>query len=301
VLLQGAVLLLYTPWLSATLAQTERVRQGFWIERPTPFSVVSTLSTYSGSRLSVFIFVIVALIATLPTLKEKLPRPGETPQLSSLFLPLADGRPSTAAATLLLVTWLFLPLILPLVISQLVEPIYLTRCTIGASLAWYMLLAKGIESARGKPSVQATFVGLLFLCATVNLWQYYSKSRKEQWREVTRYIEYNATPGALVLFYAGFCQAPFDYYAQRPDLIKKSVQDFSPEGDATAQVASVLNGTNEQVWLVLCEEGKRRQGLIRMLHEVFPALSHQRYVGIDLLRMSPSAAQGLNSTTAKGK
>src|SRR5262249_31287822 len=133
VLLQGVILLLYAPWLSATLAQTERVRQGFWIERPTPFSVVSTLSTYSGSRLSFFIFVIVALIATLPTLKEKLPRPGETPQLSSLFLPLADGRPSTAAATLLLGTWLFLPLILPLVISQLMEPIYLTRCTIGAS------------------------------------------------------------------------------------------------------------------------------------------------------------------------
>ncbi|HKA56094.1 MAG TPA: glycosyltransferase family 39 protein [Candidatus Binatia bacterium] len=85
VLLQGAVLLLYTPWLSATLAQTERVRQGFWIERPTPFSVVSTLSTYSGSRLSFFIFVIVALIATLPTLKEKLPPAGRN---TTAFLPL---------------------------------------------------------------------------------------------------------------------------------------------------------------------------------------------------------------------
>src|SRR5262249_29986664 len=160
----------------------------------------------------------------------------------------------------LLGTWLFLPLILPLVISQLMEPIYLTRCTIGASLAWYMLLAKGLESVRSKPSIQATLVGLLCLCATVNLWQYYSKSHKEQWREVTRYIEYNATLGDLVLFYAGFCQAPFDYYARRPDLIKKSVQDFSPAGDAPAQVASVLQETDGQVWLVLCEEGKRRQG-----------------------------------------
>jgi mannosyltransferase len=290
VLLQSIVLLLYAPWLSATLAQTVRVQQGFWVERPTLFSVVSTLSTYSGSRLSFFIFLIAALIATFPTLKEKLHRLGEKQQLSSLFLPLPDGRLSTAAAILLLVTWLFLPLLLPLVISQFMEPIYLTRCTIGASLAWYILLAKGIESTRSKPSIQAPFVGVLFLCSTVNLWQYYTKSRKEQWREVTRYIEYNAAPGDLVLFYAGLCQAPFDYYAKRPDLIKKSVQDFSPEGDATAQVASVLKGANGQVWLVLCEDWKRRKGLVQMLHAVFPALSHQRYVGIDLLRMKSSSA-----------
>ena len=301
VLLQSVVLLLYAPWLSATLAQTERVRQGFWIERPTLFSVVSTLSTYSGSRLSFLIFLVAALIATFPTLKEKLPRLGKKQRFSSSFLPLADGRPSTAAAVLLLVTWLLLPLLLPLVISQFMEPIYLSRCTIGASLAWYMLLAKGIESARSRPSIQAALVGLFFFCSAVNLWQYYNKSRKEQWREVARYVEYNAAPGDLVLFYAGFCQAPFDYYAKRPDLIKKAVQDFSPEGDATAQVASVLNGTDGQVWLVLCEDWQRRKGLTQRLHEVFPALSHQRYVGIDLLRMKPSSAQRRNSTPSEGR
>jgi hypothetical protein len=168
-------------------------------------------------------------------------------------------------------------------ISQFLVPIYLPRATIGASLSFYLLVAKGMENIRNK-SIKLSIIGLIIFFSLANIIRYYTKINKEQWREVANYIDINAEPGDLLLFNAGFCQENvFDYYSKRTDLNKKpfteKTRDINEEN--IKELEPTVKGHN-RIWLILSHSHDYKGLIAKTLSESYNLLYYKKYVGIEV-------------------
>jgi len=174
------------------------------------------------------------------------------------------------------------------VISQFATPLYLTRATIGASSAWYILAAKELESLGSRKILQFALVGLIVSCSMVNVWRYHSKIKKEQWREVADYVDIYAKREDLLLFYeAGLCRSAFDYYSRRTDLRKQSLQDiFLNIDQIDKETLEQSVGNSDTVWIILCNRGEERKKIEQVLRGVSTNVRHEQYVKLDLLRFT---------------
>ncbi len=131
---QGLLFLLFLPWLGVLVDQVNHIQRGYWITSPTLSSLVTTFSTYSGSDLSLVLFLLTIALPVI--LRSRIENP-------------AEGHPTSPERPLLLIgLWLATPILVPFILSQFIQPIYLTRGTIGASCAFYLMLAKGADSVR---------------------------------------------------------------------------------------------------------------------------------------------------------
>jgi mannosyltransferase len=279
--------LLYVPWLGVMVDQTLRFQSASWIDTPTLRSLVNSFSTYSGSRFSLAAFLLIFLISIViwgKTSESSSSRMGSLPQNHWV----QHGRLSSIASVLLLSLWLLTPILLSFVISQFVTPLYLTRATIGASLAWYILAAKGLESLGSRKMLQFALVSLIVCCSVVNVWRYHSKIKKEQWREVANYVDTYAKQEDLLLFHeAGLCRSAFDYYSRRTDLVKQPLQDMFlniDEVDKEALKQSV--GNYDTVWIILCNRQEERKRIERVFREVSTDVLYKQYVKLDLFRFT---------------
>jgi hypothetical protein len=170
---------------------------------------------------------------------------------------------------------LFIPIILPFLISQFSAPIYKYRCVIGASLALYLLAAKGIRSLAFAPA-KLIAAGTITAFSLVAVWGYYGEVQKEQWREAASYMDSNAKPEDLILFNAGYSQRPFNYYSKRSDLIKESFPPGIIKSDrkATEELSSLTKGYG-RIWLILSHSHDYRGLSAEALGKIY-RLAHQR-------------------------
>jgi hypothetical protein len=125
---------------------------------------------------------------------------------------------------------------------------------------------------------------LIFIFFAVNLYGYYTKVKKEQWRELARYVDNQAGPGDLVLFSPAFCQHAFDYYSTRRDLTKKGPRD-NGDDEAKRRQLIMMSTESDPVWFVLCDDRAKRTSMEQMLGEAYPHLSRVHFKELDLLRL----------------
>lgn len=221
-----------------------------------------------------------------------------------------DEEESAFKSIPLLSVWLFTPVILPFVISLFSQPIYQFRYTIGASPAFLLLVAAGIEGMRFKP------LKMLLICAVIlpslaNVWGYYKTPHRPQWREVGNYLNQNARSGDLILiipkggriggrkdknsgmeddhFAAPGHRGPvltevaFDYYLKRTDAAVKIFHVRTGKrrsGKDISELCSMVRGFN-RVWAVL-RRGVDGDGLIEeTLNECHKLIYSKKYKGIE--------------------
>ena len=148
---------------------------------------------------------------------------------------------------ILLIIWLFVPILVPFIISQVITPIYLARYTIGASPAFYLLIAKGMSVAGKKTMLSLLLVIAVF--SSFGLYDYYSIDIKEQWREVVGIISERAKQDDVLIFCKPYVQLPFDYY------YKGDLEEFGVPENASAQdIAALVNNAIEgksRLWLIV--------------------------------------------------
>ena len=169
-----------------------------WIEEPSIRSFIDTFRyLYSGSIFIFTIFLLFILIALFDEEKSK---------------------------TALMLTLCVLPPGLLFVISKLWHPVYLDRYTIGASIPFYILVAKGILMT--KPATRSFGILFILLASFEPLNNYYLDSspynyRKVNWRKVVTFIEKNVSNNDLIIFDAWYVERLlFNYYSKRKDLTK---------------------------------------------------------------------------------
>jgi len=191
----------------------------------------------------------------------------------------------------LLTLWLFIPIILPFLISLFIVPVYLARYTIGASLAFYLLIAKGISNINHK-HVKLTIVIIIISLSAINVERYYSNTNKAQWREIANYIDNNAQPEDLVLMNFGSLvrEICFEYYSKRTDITKKTFQDYLEVGDnisVTEEYIKELNQTingKKRIWLILYWPSTTDpEGLlVKTLSDYYDLTGHEEYRAFEI-------------------
>jgi hypothetical protein len=213
-------------------------------------SLIHTFSEYAGSY---FLMCFFALLIFFSFFKMK--RTAGSISKKNLFTTIENCtwniEFSHIKRALLLLLWLFIPVVLPFLVSFLYKPIYETRYTVAASLPFYILLAKGIEKLENK-YLQAAIIIIIAFFSLGNIQEYYTKVQKQQWREVARYIDKNARYGDTLFFYPGYTRkAVFNYYSKRKDFKKKRIPyNLKFEGINPEKVELITEGY-KSFWLVV--------------------------------------------------
>ena len=280
ILFQIILVILYVPWIFVLASQIlELQTRGFWVHVPTMRSIIGTFWDYSGSTLLLLFFLILSFfsIVTYEKVKGKI---NWKDFLKSIECYSRNISLSNVNRIYFLVVWLLTPIILPFIISLFLTPIYWTRFTIAASLAFYILIAKGIDNINNK-SIKLVVIILVIALSLGCVGEYYSEVNKEQWREVANYIDINAESGDLILFHQGWCQIVFDYYSKRTDLNKKpfTVRDINEEN--IKELGPTVNGYNK-VWVIHSHSSDYKGLIKKTLNESYNVAYHKKYVGIDL-------------------
>ena len=279
---QIVIFFLFSPWLSIFITQTLKLqRSGFWIPTPSLCSIIKSFITYSGSSLLFLISLILFFYSPI-TCKKICGNFSRKNMFKSIESYCWEIRLFNTDKIYLLLVWLFTPIVIPFIISRLSTPIYWSKYTIVASLAFYILVAKGIINIRNKYMkiiVIFVIIGFSLLC----LRGYYTTINKEQWRDVASYIDTNSDNGDMLLFSAGIQDIIYNYYSKKTNLIQKSFpgKNQSVDEKNIEALTSSVEGY-KRVWVIL-SHSKDEKGLItQKINESYNLTYHKEYVGIKI-------------------
>ncbi|MBA2556605.1 MAG: glycosyltransferase family 39 protein [Chloroflexi bacterium] len=273
----------FLPWAILLLQQYDRLDGVFWVPVPTLYSVAETFYEYVGSTVLVQLCLLLGLLglvrATPAGGAVSLRHPVRSLEDVVWTVRLADLK-----ATWLLICWLTIPIGVLFVISRLATPLYLTRATIAASSAFYLLAARGLTQLGGFGVLVAVLLAMLF---TGELAGYYRTTTKEQWSLVARDVLEHARPGDVFVFHDRARQVPFDYYVTRQDLHRVGFParrfgdgDSVTEGDMHTFPEWV--DSSPRVWLVLSFGRDRHDRIKERLLRTRTVALHRRYDGVEL-------------------
>ena len=278
--MQGVAGVLSLVWTLVAWRQY-RALDTFWVPRPSLYSVYESLYDYLGSSLLLAGFALLAAVGFLTI------RRLTTPSLSSLSDALESAawevRLAPLRGTLLLVTWLVVPVAALLVVSWVATPVYLTRATIAASLPLLILAARGIDHLPSA-TVRVGVASLLCLLMTREAASYYRETTRQAWRPVSEAIASRVRPGDLVLFHPGGGQRAFEYYVRRTDIrrvgfpVRRLVRGESLDQKDIAGLPEDVRRAG-RIWLVLVNSADNGLLLKTLAHgrvvswqERFPAI-----------------------------
>ena len=257
IVLQGTLLSVYALWVPNLINQAFRIQQSLQhipAEAPSIDAISSSLLFFSSDIPLLFsIFLILSLFSII-TYEKSLGRIDRKNSVKPIENYRWHVRISNLNPAFFLLTWLLTPIILPLIISNFFTPIYYPRFAIAASLALYILVAKGISNLHSQRIKRAVIL-VIIIVSLVYAANYYSTVYKPQFRESLSYINNNAKSGDLILLFNPTHYqeiVPLDYYVKRTDVVKQ-ILPGSVLADINAHKGRLLAHTNghHRVWIVL--------------------------------------------------
>lgn len=240
VLSATGVVVLVAPWLLFVLpAQASRVTQTFWVSRPSIVEPVVTLY---------LLLVGYAIPASLSFV-------GLFVTLALVGIALYQIRYHRSRMLVLVVVWLFVPVVLVWGISQW-APMYLDRVFIGSAPALYILLAWGL--LRMPRVLRWVLVAALVGTVCLSLGYYYLEDRyhKPPMRDVARYVSERAAAGDVVLHTGDSSFLTFAYYAPSLDQALAAGDPEHQAGSARAQSLALLGYVAEDADAIVCEHDR---------------------------------------------
>jgi 4-amino-4-deoxy-L-arabinose transferase-like glycosyltransferase len=201
---------------------------GFWIPQPSLGSIADTLDGYTNGfwaykyypedagitfydiqrLILLIVFLALAILSLFSIKKKEDKRKAKKARIAQQEAIHKDRLES--GNKLLLILWFCFPIVIPFIASQIITPIYLINYTIGASLAFYLLVAKGISIFRKKSLY--FILAIITIISSYGLHNYYTKDIRPQMREAADLVETKSETGDVLVFYAYYGQYLFDYY-----------------------------------------------------------------------------------------
>lgn len=280
VLAQLAVFFLFLPWLLKLLEARSYILSGHspmaWLPRPDLVFLVGTFFVFSNG--SVIGLVLFGALSKDGITKKKLG--SYLGKLRTFFKSLKTLNPSfyteSPFEVVLCVLWICLPIMLSLLLSWALQPIYQPKYLIMVSPAFYLLVAKGLTNRRRK--VRNILILVLFLDSIFMTTYHYVTIENEQWRDAARYIEENAKPNELILINAPWMELPFNHYFKGANLAK-GVHTVDRLKEA------ITDNQHPNVWLILChDEFADPEGLVKSeLDKTYVLKWKEEYVSLDVL------------------
>ncbi|MBF0188229.1 MAG: glycosyltransferase family 39 protein [Magnetococcales bacterium] len=181
ILLQVAIGLLYLPWITVMLKQVSDIQGNYWIERESLFRYIfGSLAIYSGTLkyiMTPLVAVGMILLCLPGVLKSALlhGEKGEDGVLRRILMVpvrvLDPGRWQRSEEMVLVLMVFLLPLLIPAIVSQFIQPMFLPRGAILSSLFFYLIAARGVTLLPGRVGVMVG--GGVVLASLINLGDYY--------------------------------------------------------------------------------------------------------------------------------
>ena len=191
---QFAILVLLSPWIPGMVGQVTGYANTntLIISRPGIGDIYNVFKLFSGSDVSLAIFLVIIIVGlVIFSKKEKL----MSYKYEKVFV----------------LMWLFVPIVLGFIISQIYTPIFSDRYFI-ASLPALILLASYALFNLQKPILVSALLMSIVVVNIPSMSDYYQNVHKEQWRDVAKYIDNNSKEGDAILLYPGYGTYGFNYY-----------------------------------------------------------------------------------------
>jgi uncharacterized membrane protein len=247
--LQFILGILYIPGLYILYRHSIGIQKGFWLSPPTLKVLYDCFGLYSGSTYLLILLTALSLLAVVNIRGAGASGYFRGTLESSAHKPEESGA-SYGRSVLLLLLWLIVPLAAPFLISLVSTPIFFYRYTIVGSLAFYILASGGTVRTGDKRFILLV-TGLILIFSSVNIFGYYERVDKPDWRAGIGYIESRAGAEDVIVSYPWYETEAAGYYAVRSDLtIMPLTDEFYSPADT---------GDNE-FWLVLCDRWKDDAG-----------------------------------------
>lgn len=289
ILIQLALMILFIPWTRILINNILLELSGTWLPKPSIYSLIDLFLIYSG-QYSLFGIEILLVIFTLLT-----------------FYSLIDKSANTIDFTnnnIILILWLLVSILFPLIISifftPIINPEFTTKYSIGASLAFYLFVAKGIQNINHRYIKLGIIISIL-LFSLLSIQMYNSTIHKENWRDLGNYVNINAKSSDLLIFNDGFIKNNvFDYYSKRSDL--KNEMSFPAY---LSNISYVINDEDinelkstlkdyDRVWLIKRSSGSDRNELIKKeLCETYYLSYYKNYNGIYMYIFDKNETNGV--------
>jgi len=202
---QGAVLILWAPWIPALGAQAADVYQRFWLPTPTASTVLSIIGVLLWDFPSGVLLIPLLVSTTLGAAT-----------LYGLF----ELRRSLRGQA-----WIGVFFLVPLAAQSIVSarrPILAEQTMIWTSIPLYLMLAVGIAAISSKIAarlptglLRSTPLITLIVVQVVGVGAYHGSPGKEAWDDAAALVAERLAPDDVLLFSGAWGQIPFDYYLAR--------------------------------------------------------------------------------------
>ena len=196
---QAIAPVVFLPWAVILFFRyTAIVEHGFWIKRPGPgFVVKFAKDMLSGSEMAQ-VLLVGAILA---------------------FVRFTDARLTSLRAwidreRLLLLAWMFGPVLIGLILSWISRPILIERYVIGSLPAMYVVASLGYWRLLGR--LPYVLVAAATLCAVLAFWNAGDAGVRPDWRSLVATYGAELSPSDCVVLYSSKMANPFDYYWRRP-------------------------------------------------------------------------------------
>jgi len=234
VVLQVIVVALFVPWMVILIQQILRhLAAGSLLGPPTITTLIYTFSSYSGTELLLVLFLALSVLSLFGYQKVRGSMDWKAP-LKALEGYAWEVHIQGSAPVYFLAVWVLTINLIPFIISRFSTPIYLDKYTIAASVAFYVLVAKGIRNINYRYA-QVAVIGIIVVASAANLQVYYNSTTKPQARQAVSFIDANFKSGDVVLISPdGHSVAlNFDYYFNRTDTAVKPLHYWDVVGNTT--------------------------------------------------------------------
>ncbi|WP_222916663.1 glycosyltransferase family 39 protein [Natrinema sp. SYSU A 869] len=286
--LEGITALLLAPWLvrlgrRTVAAHGDETSNVSWIPLPTAETVREMFAAYLGGYLfgesfPLFVSLVVVGCLVLALSSERATASG------------SDRQDAPVNAMYVVVLWFVVPILVPIALSHVVAPIFVDRYSIGASLAFFLLIAIGVRTF-SRPSLRYAVVGVLLVGLALPLPAYYQNDQKEQWRGAAADVESNVDDNDVVLVSRPFTERTFSYYFDQSDVPTVRI---SPDASADEIRASVDG--HDDVWIVLSYTGSStNQRILEAVEgraEYRGPVAVKRYNGITVVQFERTSDGG---------
>jgi uncharacterized membrane protein len=230
--LQAIVLALFVPWMAVLIQQIlQHLTTPSFLATPTIADLISTFSIYSGTAVLLVLFLGLSVLSLFGYQKVRGSMDWKAPP-KALEGYAWEVRIQGAAPVYFLGVWLLAINLIPFIISRFSTSIYDDRYTIAASVALYILVAKGISNINYRYAKIAV-MGIIVLLSAANVQVYYTSITRPQAREATSFIDANANSGNVVLISPSYHNLVFDYYNNRTDIDVKPIQSWAVTNTST--------------------------------------------------------------------
>ena len=251
--LQALLVAFFAPWISVLISQISGVEAGVLTGPPTIGQLLLALHLYSGTTMLVGLFLALSVLSLFTYRKVRGSMDWKAPVKALKSYAWEVSVTKDYNALYVLAVWLLAINVIPFVISLFSSPIYFARHTIAASVALYLIVAKGISHINYRYAKLAVVIVVVVLSAA-NLQTYYTTPSKPQAREAIGFVNENAKNGDFVLVSPGYDQFVYNYSYRF--VVSAGVVPFpscsTVQGLASniKKLQSDINGHN-RVWFVV--------------------------------------------------